>query len=91
MQQKINRFQKTISHKKSLAMINLAFKAESKILEILLFKPKPKLQAFERAITKKVDFRSTARFVASIYLECFKYLFDPKKFKLKNDSEKLFF
>ena len=30
-----------------------------------------------------------AQFVASIYLECFKCLFDPKKFKLKNNFVKL--
>ena len=36
------------------------------------------------------DHLSTARSVAFIYLECFRCLFDPKKFNLKNKFEKLF-
>ena len=43
IQQKINRFQKTIFHKKSPAMIVLAFRIEN-------FKPKSKLQALGIAI-----------------------------------------
>ena len=72
-------------------MIFFAFR-----IKISLFKPKPKLQAFEIAIIKKSNFKSfnlkklsvkcyrnhlsIAQFVASIYLECFNRLFDPKKF-----------
>ena len=66
-------------------MIILAFWKNS------LFKPK-KLQSFKIAIIKKGDFKSfdlkinfrktfTPRLTTSIYLECFKRLFDPKKFK----------
>ena len=75
-------------------------------MEISLFESK--LQAFERAIKKKGDFKSfglkiisgqdfedhlsTARFMASIYLECFiKCLFDPKKFKLKKTLKNCFY
>ena len=69
-------------------MIILAFWKNS------LFKPN-KLQSFKIAIIKKGDFKSfdleinfrktfhlsTPRLTTSIYLECFKRLFDPKKFK----------
>ena len=71
-------------------MIILAFWKNS------LFKPK-KLQSFKIAIIKKGDFKSfdlkinfrktfhlstyNLQLTTSIYLECFKRLFDPKKFK----------
>ena len=52
IKQKINCFQKTIFHKKRLAMIILAFRIE-KLGKLIL-----KLQAFEIAIIKKGDFKS---------------------------------
>ena len=59
------------------------------------FTYEPKSQAFEIVIVKKGDFESFDLKIISgkhflIYLECFKYLFAPKKFKLKNNFEKIF-
>ena len=87
IQQKINRFQKTIFHKKNFTKVIL------EIWESLRFKPK--LQTFERAVMKMVsrkhfkDHLSTARFVSSIYLEHLKCIFERSEIpELKNQVEK---